>query len=157
MVLAAILFIRRVSENTQVAPVEPHTDSEGAHDSLIGKQLPEGVVVFRLFGAFTFGAADKLETALKRASRHPEVLILGMRQVLAIDATGLNALEDVFEKLALKKKHLILSGPHAQPLFAMDKAGLLDRIGRENIHATLDDALNRARTLINVPEGKSSG
>jgi SulP family sulfate permease len=148
MVLAAVLFIKRISETTQITAVDESTETEGPHHSLIGKQIPEGVMVYRVFGAFFFGAADKLETALKRAGQEPEILILRMRKVLAMDATGLNALEDLYEKLHAKGKHLILSGPHTQPLFAMDRAGFLDRLGRENVCAHIDAALGRAREIL---------
>ena len=148
MVLAAVLFIKRISETTQITAVDESTETEGPHHSLIGKQIPEGVMVYRVFGAFFFGAADKLETALKRARQEPDILILRMRKVLAMDATGLNALEGLYEKLHAKGKHLILSGPHTQPLFAMDRAGFLDRLGRENVCAHIDAALGRAGEIL---------
>jgi sulfate permease, SulP family len=148
MVLAAVLFIKRISETTQITAVDPTTETEGSHQSLIGKSVPDGVLIFRVFGAFFFGAADKLETALQRARRDPEILILRMRKVLAMDATGLNALEDLYEKLNRRGKHLILSGPHTQPLFVMDKAGFLDRIDRQNVCADIDAALERAREIL---------
>src|SRR5439155_3762079 len=97
---------------TQITAVDETTETEGSHHSLLGKQIPDGVMVYRVFGAFLFGAADKLETALKRARQEPEILILRMRKVLAMDATGLNALEDLYEKRHRRGKHLILSGPH---------------------------------------------
>jgi SulP family sulfate permease len=154
MVLAAILFIKRISETTQITAVDPATETEGAHHSLVGKEIPDGVLVFRVFGAFFFGAADKLETALKRARQEPEILILRMRKVLAMDATGLNSLEDLHEKLRRKGKHLILSGPHTQPLLVMDKAGFLDRIGKDNVCAHIDAALQRAREIKAMKSGK---
>jgi len=115
------------------------------------------VMVYRVFGAFFFGAADKLETALKRAGQEPDILILRMRKVLAMDATGLNALEDLYEKLRAKGKHLILSGPHTQPLFAMDRAGFLDSLGRENVCAHIDAALARAKEILDKKSPKSGG
>ena len=151
MVLAAILFIKRIAETTQISAVDERTETEGAHQSLRGKTIPPGVMIYRIFGAFFFGAADKLETALKRAQQEPRVLILRMRKVLAMDATGLNALEDLHEKLQLKGRHLILSGPHTQPLVVMDRSGFLDRLGRENVCADIDAALDRARALL--PQG----
>src|SRR5436853_3998454 len=132
MVLAAMLFIKRVSEMSQITAVDESTETEGSHHSLIGKEIPKGVMVYRMFGACFFGAADKLESALRREKQEPEVLILRMRKVMAMDATGLNALEDLHERLHQKGKHLILSAPHTQPLFVMENAGFLDRIGREN-------------------------
>jgi SulP family sulfate permease len=87
LVLAAILFIKRVSETTQITQVDERTDTEGSHHSLVGKQIPPGVMVYRIFGAFFFGAVDKLESALARLKNEPDVLILRMRKVLAMDAT----------------------------------------------------------------------
>jgi len=156
MVLAAILFIKRVSETTQITAVDESSETEGPQHSLIGKVVPKGVMIYRIFGSFFFGAADKLETALKRSGQEPEVLILGLRKVLAMDATGLNALEDLFERLHKRNKHLILSGPHTQPLFMMDKAGFLERLGRENICADLEHSLERAREILGLPPEVSS-
>ncbi len=153
MVLAAMLFIKRVSDTTQITAVDESTETEGSHHSLIGKEIPDGVMIYRIFGSFFFGAADKLESALKRLKQEPEVLILRMRKVLAMDATGLNALEDLYERLQHRGKYLLLSGPHAQPLFMMDKAGFLDRLGRENVCADIDMALARSREILNLRAG----
>jgi sulfate permease, SulP family len=147
MVLAAMLFIKRVSDTTQITAVDESNETEGPQHSLVGKEIPNGVLIYRIFGSFFFGAADKLESALKRLKQEPDVLILRMRKVLAMDATGLNALEDLHERLRRHNKHLILSGPHTQPLFMMDKAGFLDQLGRDNVCANIDLALTRAREL----------
>ncbi len=151
MVLAAVLFIKRVSETTQINAVDEISETEGSQHSLVGKEIPKGVMIYRIFGSFLFGAADKLETALKRAGQEPEVLILRMRKVLAMDATGLNALEDLYERLRAHGKQLLLSGPHAQPLFMMDKAGFLDRLGKENVCATIELSLARSREILGLP------
>ena len=156
MVLAAILFIKRVSETTQITAVDQSTETEGSQHSLVGRHIPKGVMVYRIFGSFFFGAADKFETALKRAGQEPEVLILRMRKVLAMDATGLNALEDLFERLRARGKHLILSGPHTQPLLMMDKAGFLDRLGKENVCANIELSLARSRELLGLSPEESS-
>jgi SulP family sulfate permease len=153
MVLAAVLFIKRVSENTQITAVDESTETEGAHHSVVGKDVPRGVMVYRIFGSFFFGAADKLESALNRTKQEPEVLILRMRKVLAMDATGLNALEDIHKRLRRRGKHLILSGPHTQPLFMMDKAGFLDRLGKENVCANIDFSLARSREILGLTGG----
>ncbi len=148
MVLAAFLFVNRISQTMQIISVDESTENEGVHNSLAGKQIPKGVLVYRVFGAFLFGAADKLETALKRANQEPDVLILKMQSVLAMDATGLNALEDIYEKLHKKGRHLILSGPHTQPLLTMQKDGFIDQLGEENLCPHLDAALERAREIL---------
>ena len=156
MVLAAVLFIKRVSETTQITAVDEFTETEGSQHSLVGKEIPKGVLVYRIFGSFFFGAADKLETALKRAGQEPDVLILRMRKVLAIDATGLNALEDLYERLHARGKYLVLSGPHTQPLFMMDKAGFLDRLGKENVCANIELSLARSREILGLPPAPPS-
>jgi len=148
MVLAAVLFIKRISETTQITAVDEQSETEGAEHSLAGKAIPPGVMVYQVFGAFFFGAADKLETALRRSRQEPQILILRMRRVLAMDATGLNALEDLHERFAKRGKHLILCGPHTQPMFMLTKAGFLDRIGMDNVCGTVDDALARAKELL---------
>src|ERR1041385_9067209 len=151
MVLAAVLFIKRVSETTQITAVDEATETEGPHHSLVGKEIPKGVMVYRIFGSFFFGAADKLESVLKREKQEPEVLILRMRKVMAMDATGLNALEDLFERLQRKGKHLLLSAPHTNPLLVMEKAGFIDRLGRENVCPDIQAALARSREILGLP------
>ncbi len=148
MVLAAVLFIKRISETTQITNVDETTETEGLHHSLIGKTIPQEVMVYRIFGAFFFGAVDKLETALKASRQEPEVLILRMRKVMAMDATGLNAMESLHGKLRARGKYLVLSGPHTQPLFMMDRSGFLDVLGRENVCANIDLALERAKEIL---------
>lgn len=152
MVLAAVLFIKRSSETTQIMAVDESTETEGSHHSLVGKVVPKGVMIYRMMGAFFFGAVDKLESVLDREKQEPEVLILRMRKVVAMDATGLNALEDLHEKLLRKGKHLLLSAPHTNPLLVMEKAGFVDRLGRENVCPHIDAALARAREILGVPE-----
>src|SRR5262249_39397233 len=152
-----MLFIKRTAETTQIMAVDETNDPEVSQHSLVGKEVPKGVLVYRMMGAFFFGAVDKLESMLKREKQEPEVLILRMRKVIAIDATGLNALEDLFERLRRKRKHLILSAPHTNPMMVMEKAGFLDRIGRENVTPHLDAALARARQLLGMPPARESG
>ena len=148
LVVASALLVKRLSDTTHVTPEEDVTQSSAPGQTTAGKVVPKGVMVFRVFGAFFFGAADKLETSLRRAGQLPDVLILRMRDVLALDATGLDALEDLMEKLRKQKKDLILCGPHSQPLFALTRGGLIDRLGMENVCGDMDASLNRARELL---------
>jgi len=148
LILASALLVKRLSDATQVSADEEITHANAPGQTAQGKSIPDGVMVFRVFGAFFFGAADKLETSLVRAGGLPDVLILRMRDVLAIDATGLDALEDLLEKLRKKKKDLILCGPHSQPMFALTRAGLIDKIGMDNVCGDMDEALARARQIV---------
>jgi SulP family sulfate permease len=148
MVLASILFIRRISETTQVSLVNEATDREGDHHSLRGKEVPREVLVFSVFGALLFGAAEKLETILQRTDEEPKVLILRMQKVLAMDSTALNVLEHLHQKLRQRGIHLILSGPHTQPYVLMERSGFLDVIERDHIVGNIDEALTKARLLL---------
>jgi SulP family sulfate permease len=149
--LAAFLFIRRIAETTRIAGQEQSSYDEGPlgeADAVAAKRLPKGVIVYNVFDAFLFGVADKLETALQRGQQEPDVLILRMRQVLAMDAAGLRALEDFARRFRARGRHLILCGPHSQPLFAMDRGGFLDWIGRDNICADVEESVQRASKLM---------
>jgi SulP family sulfate permease len=150
MIMAAALFIRRVSESTQIKAIEDvHFDEgpQGQIDAAAAKNLPAGVVLYNIMGAFLFGTADKLETALERTGQSPKVIILRMRQVLAIDATGLQRLEELTERLHRHGRHLILCAPHSQPLFAMERHGFLALLGEGNVCADVESSLRRAREL----------
>jgi SulP family sulfate permease len=151
VVLAALLMVKRLAETSQINAVDETNETEGSHHSLVGREVPEGVLVFRIFGAFFFGVVDKLDDELRRAKQEPKVLILRVRKVLAIDASGLRALEDLHTKLRAKGSHLILSGPHTQPLAVMENAGFIDRLGRENVCPHIAAALARAREILALP------
>lgn len=148
MVLASVLFIKRMAETTEITQVTAHDELETPEQIAHGKDIPAGVVVYRIFGPFFFGAAEKMEDALLRAGGLPRVLILRMQLVPAMDATALNALESIVERMQAKGGTVILSGPHRQPLDMMMKAGFIERLGRKNIRAHFDDALVRARQVL---------
>jgi SulP family sulfate permease len=148
MVLAAFLFIKRVAETTEVSLVTADDELETPEQVAHGKDIPEGVLVYRIFGPFFFGAAEKMEDALLRSGGLPRVLILRLQLVPAIDTTALNALESIFERLRSAGGVLILSGTHRQPLQMLAKAGFVEKIGRPNIRPHFDDALSRAREVL---------
>jgi SulP family sulfate permease len=156
MMLAAVLFIKRMAETTEIARVTASDELETPEQLAHGKDIPEGVVVYRIFGPFFFGAAEKMEDALLRAGTLPRVLILRMQLVPAMDATALNALESIVERMQATGGTVILSGPHRQPLDMMVKAGFIERLGRRNIRAHFDDALVRARELLQAGDRPAS-
>jgi len=148
MVLAALLFIKRVSDATQVTLLDDNTAREGDYQPVDMSEVPQGVLVFRVFGPLMFGAADKLENVLLHARSEPEVMILRMRKVIAMDTTALHTLESLHAKLRKRGKHLLLSGAHTQPYLLMQKSGFLDVIGEENVAGNIHDALARARIIL---------
>jgi len=156
LILASALLVKRLAETAYVEADAEVTQGNAPGQQVTDKALPDGVVVFRVFGALFFGAADKLESSLYRAGQLPEVIILRMRDVLALDATGLEALEDLLEKLRKRKKNLILCGPHSQPLFALTRAGFLDTLGIDNVCGDMTASIARAREIINQKKNKKN-
>ncbi len=146
MILAAGLFIKRVTDTTQVSALDETGAPGQGHEQV--RDLPAGVLIYRVFGALLFGAADKLDSVIRRTGADTRVIIIHMAAVTALDATALNALETLYEKLRHHKKHLILSGPHTQPYFLLEKSGFLERLGADNIAGDLDAAVARARVLV---------
>jgi len=149
LILASALLVKRLAELSHVNEERVNPDEAGQGTM----EIPPGVMVFRVFGAFFFGAADKLETSLRRAGQLPDVLILRMRDVLALDATGIDALEDLAEKLRIDKKALIICGPQSQPLFALTRAGFIDKLGMENIVGDMETAVTRAKAILAAKGG----
>ena len=154
MVLAAFLFMHRMANLSQAGYVTRMLSEEtdpNDPNAISKRVVPPGVEVFEVYGSFFFGAASKFKDALHEVATKPKVLILRLREVLAIDATALQVLEDLYSKTKKDGSVLVLSGVHAQPLVALERSGLLERIGEENAHMHIDDALNRAREILGLP------
>ena len=148
VVLAALLFMGRMAEATQMGSIKVGDEEENDDpDSLQLRDVPEGVEVFEINGPFFFGAADKFSTALGALRSRPRVLILRMRHVPSLDATALHALENLLCRARRDDMTLLLSGVQPQPRQAMIHAGFLDAVGRDNVFAHIDPTLRRARQL----------
>ena len=142
MILAAMLFMKRMSEETTVKGWK-YVDAENDADSLDLKVVPKDVRVYEVSGPLFFGAADKiLDVTVKDYTR---CLILRMRAVPAIDATAMNSLESLYKKCEKQGVRLILSHVNPQPLSAMKKSGFYKTLGQENFCAHIDDALVEAQ------------
>ena len=142
MILAAMLFMKRMSEETTVKGWEY---VENDTDSIDLKSVPKNVRVYEISGPLFFGAADKiLDITFKE---YTSCLVLRMRAVSAIDATAMNSLEQLYKKCKSKGVALVLSHVNEQPLHAMQKSGFYDKVGAENFCAHIDDALIRANEI----------
>ncbi|MDA8099277.1 MAG: sulfate permease [Nitrospiraceae bacterium] len=162
VVLAAILFMKRMADVTQVGYItsmmgdEPDTTDQDPN-AIRRFTVPEGVEVFEVNGPFFFGAADRFKHVLQLIVRKPQVLILRMRTVLAMDATSLRALEEVYEQTRRDNAVLLLAGVHTQPLIAMNRSGLLEKIGADNVHENVSDALKAARVMVGAAQPTRQG
>jgi len=144
MLLAAMLFMKRMSEETSVTGWK-YVDAENDNDSLDLKVVPQNVRVYEIVGPLFFGAADKiLDITVKE---YTSCLVLRMRGVSAIDATAMNSLEQLYEKCQSKGISLVLSHVNEQPLHAMQKSGFYEKVGAENFCAHIDEALVRANEI----------
>jgi SulP family sulfate permease len=155
MILAVILFMKRMSTVSNIDVVKRElkdVDEFVDTNSIQNKIIPDGVEVYEINGPFFFGAASKFKEIMQRVENPPKVMILRMRNVPAIDATGLNLLSQIHSDNKKEGIHLILSGVHAQPLFALTQYKLIDEIGEDNIFGNIDDALDRSRELLGLPK-----
>ncbi|WKZ68740.1 MAG: sulfate permease [Melioribacteraceae bacterium] len=155
MILAVILFMKRMAAVSNVDVVKRElrdVDEFVDSNSIQTKEIPEGVEVYEINGPFFFGAASKFKEIMHRVENPPKVMILRMRNVPAIDATGLNLLSQIYNDNKKDGIHLVLSGVHTQPLFALTQYKLIDEIGEDNIFGNIDDALDRSRELLGLPK-----
>lgn len=142
MVLAAMFFMKRMSEETSVTGWK-YVEHENDTDSIDLKTVPQNVRVYEISGPLFFGAADKiLDITLKEYTR---CLILRMRAVPALDATAMNSLEQLYKNCKKRNVKLILSHVNQQPLIVMKKSGFYDAVGAENFCAHIDEALELAQ------------
>ena len=144
MVLAAILFMKRMSDVTDVQSWK-YIDDENDKDSIDLKVVPANTRVYELSGPLFFGVADKIMNISLDGDHN--CLVLRMRSVNAIDATAMRNLDKIRHACKKKGMTLILSHVNEQPMNVMKKSGFYDKVGAENFCPHIDDALKRAESL----------
>jgi SulP family sulfate permease len=147
MILAALLYIRKVSNTTTVTRVTPEYITDNRVHILQDHQIPPYATVFRIHGPFLFGATDKIADLVHQMDSLPPIVLLRLRNMTAIDATGLQALEDVADALHASGRSLILCGAREQPAQIMRDAEFEQHVGIENICPNIIEALRRAREI----------
>jgi len=155
MLLSVILFMQRMAQISNVGIITKDlqdSDEEEDPNTIVTRKVPDDVEVFEFNGPFFFGAASKFREAMHVVEKSPKIRIIRMRNVLSIDATGLNMMKELLKECRKADTRLILSGVHAQPLFAIQQYGLYDDIGEENIFGNIDDALDHAREILGQPK-----
>jgi SulP family sulfate permease len=155
MILAALVFIRKVTATTTVAQVTDAYLREGYAHILQYRDIPSCVSIFRIHGPFLFGATDKIEEIISRIPELPPILILRLRNMTAIDATGLQALEKLADMVHGSGRALILCGAREQPAQLMHQAAFEHHVGAANICASVQAALERAKTAHSSNERES--
>lgn len=156
MILAALLFISRVASTTTVSQVTEDYVEDGRVHILQDKDIPYYATIFRIHGPFLFGATDKISVVTESLHTLPPVVILRLRNMTALDATGLFAIEEVAKQLHATKRTLILCGAREQPARLMQQAEFQQLLGKENICENVQHALRRADEVYEGMDAKTA-
>jgi SulP family sulfate permease len=147
MVLACFLFMRNMIRMSAVSSNIIEVAGEDSVHSSAGNTIPADVLVFEITGPLFFGAVYKFKDAIRLISKRPRVMIIRMRNVPIIDATGIKALKDIHKDSVKRGTRIILSGiTSSQVKTALEDAGITDDIGKENIVSNFREALERSKT-----------
>ena len=157
MILAMLLFIRKVSQTTTVSKVTPDYVEAGRVHILQDKQIPPYVSVFRIHGPFLFGTTDKISQIVDDIDSLEPIVIVRLRNMTAIDATGLRALEDLADRLHRSERELILCGALPQPAALMHQSEFHEHVGERNICPSIEAALERAAEIHEIAFGREIG
>ena len=147
MVLAALVFIRRVTATTTVSRITEEDLEDGRLHVLQDKQIPAYMAIFRIHGPFLFGGGEKLNEIREQLSTLPDIVILRLRNMTAIDSTGLQALQRLADEVHRSGRSLVLCGAREQPARLMQQAEFEQHVGRENIRPNVTEALKRASEI----------
>ncbi|GAB1372124.1 sulfate permease [Candidatus Kapaibacterium sp.] len=153
MLMAVLLFMRRMALVTNIGVItrEMNESDEPIDEMSIDKRdVPNDVDIYEINGPFFFGAATKFRETLDRVSKPPRIRIIRMRNVPAIDATGIHFLEEIYDESRKKGIEIVFSGMHAQPYRALEQSGFLNKIDEKNICNNIDFALSRAKEILNI-------
>jgi SulP family sulfate permease len=153
MALAALLYIYRISETTTVAPVTREYLEDGQAHILQDKDIPSNVTILRIHGPFLFGTTEKLAEATKNLTHFGDVVILRLRNMTALDATGIHAIEQFSDRLHKVGKTLLLCGARDQPANLISRSDFLKHVGAQNVLPHVQAALDRARQIQGDFEG----
>lgn len=150
LIIAAFFFIKKIIDLSEVetgnTTIVTGIRGDGSTETI---DLPKGVLVYEIEGSLFFGTVRKFEYALERAGSDCKALIFRMRNLIYLDAGGIQALEQAKAACDRKGITIILSGIHTQPFMLCEKSGMAEKIGRENICANINAALVRAKEIIN--------
>ncbi len=150
VVLSAFLFMERMSKGSTIIPVDFESDLLDNYSD-----VPACIEIYEISGPFFFAAAKKYQEVLKNFKLHTQVMIIRMRHVPFIDATGIHNFKETLSELKHHHKKVVLSGVQPNVFKSLEKSGLADYIGREHIFSSFDEALPAAKALLHECEAAS--
>ena len=152
LVIACLLFMRRMAETTQVKLIADEIDPAEEIDVQLHEEehliIPRGVEVYEINGPYFFGIANKFEDLMAGMANHPKVRIIRMRRVPFIDSTGIHNLQTLCAMSRREGTEIVLSGVQEKVYEVLDHAGLCDELGKENICPNINAALERAKEVV---------
>jgi sulfate permease, SulP family len=151
MILAAFTFIRKISLTTTVSRVTDDYIEDGRVHILQDKDIPGYAAVYRIHGPFLFGVTDKIAAVTENLAELPPIVIVRLRNMTAIDATGIAALEELAEQLHNSGRAMLICGARSQPAALMREAGFDRHVGAENMCENITEALRRAEEIYKGP------
>ena len=152
LVIACILFMRRVMETTEISVIKDEIDPNDELDIAVCEEhliIPAGVEVYEINGPYFFGIATKFEETMAQLGDRPKVRIIRMRKVPFIDSTGIHNLTSLCKMSQKEKITIVLSGVNEKVHKTLEKSGFYDLLGKQNICPNINVALDRAKEIIN--------
>jgi SulP family sulfate permease len=151
ILLAMVLLVKRISETSNISVIKDELNMESDAEKTADNDkltLPEGVEVYEIDGPFFFGIANKFEESMRLINtKRPKIRIIRMRKVPFMDSTGLHNLESLYRLSHKENIQLVLSGVNDKIKAMLNKSGLADKIGKENICSNINEALIRIKEL----------
>lgn len=147
LVIACVLFMKRVMETTKISVITDEIDPNNESDLEVHEEhlmIPQGVEVYEINGPYFFGIATKFEEIMSRLGDHPKIRIIRMRKVPFIDSTGIHNLTTLCEMSQKENIHIILSGVNEKVHKVLEKSGFYELLGEENICSNINEALEVA-------------
>ena len=157
MILAAFTFIRKISQTTTVSKVTDEYIEDGRAHILQDKDIPSYAAVYRIHGPFLFGVTDKISTITEQLDALPPIVILRLRNMTAVDATGIAALEELADILQQSGRAMMICGARPQPAALMREAGFDRHVPPENICESITEALKRAEEIYQEQQATAGG
>lgn len=156
MVLAAMLFMKRMADVGEVKPLVSYPSEDFDDATMVGIKLPENVDVFEISGPMFFGVANKFKEVMHNIADHADIIIIRMRNVPMIDATGIHNFNSMLHNFIHKRKHVMLSGVNSDVFSELKRHGIVALLGEENICATFDEAIAKVAEFQQIDFSESA-
>ena len=154
LLVACLLFMKRMAESTQIKVIADEIDPNDETDAEVHEEaltIPKGVEVYEINGPYFFGIANRFEELMAELDNHPKVRIIRMRRVPFIDSTGIHNLQNLCEMSHREGTHIALSGVTPNVYSVLEHNGFCHLLGKDHICPNINVALERAEMIVKRP------